>query len=111
MNFKTLAVLLPLACLATVGSCAIQRNGPEQAVYCDRDAPLAAAASSCIRPVLNAGWPVPFLVDRPGISLEGVIGFPEDDFRLWPFIANVLFYQLVLLGLWKLVQHWRRSGG
>jgi hypothetical protein len=44
-------------------------------------------------------WPAAFLLDKPGISVEGKLFPIEDDFRWSPFSADVAFYLLVLLGL------------
>lgn len=99
---------LPLAALMATGSCAIQRHGPDQAIYCALGKSRDGFDIYCPKPVLNGGWPAPFAFDRPGISVEGRLGFPEDDFRLWPFVADVTFYLCVVLGLRRL---WRARRG
>ena len=52
--------------------------------------------------MLNAGWPAPYLFDRPGISVENSIGIPEDDFRFWPLTADAAFYWLLLSAMCKI---------
>jgi hypothetical protein len=50
--------------------------------------------------VAAAGWPAPYVVDYPGISVVGsadllgaLVG--EDKFRLLPFLMGVLFWSLL----------------
>jgi hypothetical protein len=102
LTIKIYAVLITVAILLATSSCAIQRHGPDQAIYCSLGKSIDGFDIYCPKPVLNGGWPAPFAFDRPGISVEGNVSFPEDDFRIWPFLANVAFYQLILLGLWRL---------
>ena len=63
--------------------------------------------------VAAAGWPAPYLVDYPGISVVGaadlfdaVVG--EDRFHWLPFALSLLFWIAVAVGAWLL---WRRFGG
>jgi hypothetical protein len=47
--------------------------------------------------VAAAGWPVPFLVDYPGLSVTGAANLlgalaGEDHFRLLPFCLSLLFW-------------------
>lgn len=98
MRFRIVAVTV-LGGLLSVGSCGIQRHGPDQAIYCDLGKTPDGVDIYCPKLVLNGGWPAPFAFDRPGISVEDKIGFPEDDFRFAPFVANFAFYILLLLGL------------
>lgn len=53
-----------------------------------------------------AGWPAPFLADSGETSVPHQIG-PEDDFRPGPFVADLAFWALVVLGLmrgWRLMR-------
>ena len=104
-----MACLLLLCVVLALGSCAIQRHGPDHAIYCALGKSRDGFDIYCPKPVLNGGWPAPFAFDRPGISVEGTISFPEDDFRWWPFIADLSFYFLVLLGSRELLRVMRRS--
>jgi hypothetical protein len=62
--------------------------------------------------VAAAGWPVPYLVDYPGISVSGSAGLGgalgrEDHFRLLPFCQTALFWMAAaaaLLFLWRLAR-------
>ena len=86
----------------------MQRHGPDQAVYCALGKSLDGYDIFCPRPVLNGGWPAPFAFDRPGISVEDRIGFPEDDFRPWPFVADVAFFVVILEALRRVTRRLRR---
>lgn len=108
LRFVIIAVL---GSILSVSSCAIQRHGPDQAIYCDLGKTSDGVDIYCPKPVLNGGWPAPFAFDRPGISVEGKIGFPEDDFRLAPFIASLAFYILCLQGLWAMLRRIGRFFG
>ena len=101
---KIHAILLAIAMVVATGSCAIQRHGPDQAIYCSLGKSRDGFDIYCPMPVLNGGWPAPFAFDTPGISVEGKISFLEDDFRPWPFIADVAFYELILLAIWRLLR-------
>ncbi len=108
MIIRVKRLLLPAAGLFALGSCAIQRHGPDHAIYCSLGKSQDGFDIYCPKPVLNGGWPAPFAFDRPGISVEGKVSFPEDDFRPWPFIANIGFYYFVLLALHRSLQLLRR---
>lgn len=92
------------------GSCAIQQHGPDQAIYCALGKSRDGYDIYCPKPVLNGGWPAPFAFDRPGISVEDKIAFPEDDFRFWPFVSNVAFYLLIILSLMHCLRRLRAEG-
>ena len=74
-------------------------HGPDQAIYCSLGKSVDGFDILCPKPVLNCGWPAPFLYDRPGISIENKISVLEDDFRTAPFVADVAFYLLIVLGI------------
>lgn len=53
-----------------------------------------------------AGWPAPFLADSTATSVPHRIG-PEDHFRPGPFVADLSFWALVVLGVmrvWRLLR-------
>ena len=39
----------------------------------------------------NAGWPLPYVFDNMGVSVINVLHL-EDEFRLTPFMIDVVFY-------------------
>jgi hypothetical protein len=83
-------LLVPLAGLAlTLLSSA--KGGETSATYSE----IMGCEQSC--PVAAAGWPFPYLVDYPGISVVGsadlsgaLVG--EDKFRLLPFVLTLAFW-------------------
>ena len=97
---------LAAAALAlTCGSAVVQRVGPTQRVegegFCPGREPCRVAA-------LGAGFPLPFLVDDPQVSVPNAIGLFEDDFRPVAFAANLSLY----LGLCALAARaWTRRRG
>ena len=63
------------------------------------------APQSCARPVLVAGFPLPFVSDFHGISAVNSISLGgtlmgEDHFHAAPFVANVAIYMIVTSGIW-----------
>jgi hypothetical protein len=103
-------VYLLLAIVAALMSAHVQRFGPDQGIYCDIGK-VNGIDVYCPKPKLNGGWPAPYLFDRPGISVEGKLAVIEDDFRHWPFIANISFYLIIIFlleGLWQSAQRRRQ---
>lgn len=96
--FVRIALILVIATIAASLSANAQRFGPDQGIYCDIGK-INGIDVYCPKPKLNGGWPAPFLFDKPGISVEGKLGLVEDDFRPWPFVANVSFYLVILYAL------------
>lgn len=86
---RTIAALLAIAVALTCLSAAYQRVGPRRIVdgegFCSTPAP-------CAIPALAAGFPLPFLIDNPQISVPNAIGIGEDDFRAGAFLIDVLIY-------------------
>ena len=60
----------------------------------------------CLVSVPTAGWPLPYLVDHLGTSTMGVLGL--EDLRIGVFLLDLLFYALLLGGIWWLFS---RAGG
>ena len=93
-------LLLLAASVLALGSSYLQRRGPDQGVYC-AIGKVNGVDVFCPKPKLNGGWPAPYLFDREGVSVEWRLGFFEDDFRSWPFVADISFYLLLLLSAEK----------
>jgi hypothetical protein len=85
-----LALAIGLALL----SVRIQRHGPEQVVYSNLCGP--AASDLCYRPALKGGFPVAYLFDAAGVSVENQLAFFEDNFRPTAFTLDVALYLAVL---------------
>lgn len=95
---KLLFLLIAALALA-IASSWIERLGPDQAVYCALGKSVDGHEIWCPEPVLNGGWPAPYLYDTPGISVERQLSFMEDSFRSGPFLANSAFFALLLIAL------------
>lgn len=102
-RIATLLLVLVLAVLLSLGSLAVQRHGPEQVAYGNLCG--ARGDSPCLRPVLKGGFPVAYLVDRPGVSVEDQLFLFEDELLPAALLIDVTFYAL-FLGL--MVLGWRR---
>ena len=110
---KYIAIALGAFAL-TIATSRIERLGPDQAVYCALGKSVDGHQIWCPEPVLNAGWPAPYLYDTPGISVERKLHFMEDSLRTGPFLADSAFFALLLIGLSrifsKVSKALRRSG-
>jgi hypothetical protein len=87
----TLVLAVALAALSSF----MQRFGPEELPYgnlCGR-----AGNELCLEPVLNGGFPFPFLFDAPGVTRERQLAFVDDDLRTLPFVLNVVVYFFAVL--------------
>jgi hypothetical protein len=103
-KLQPLIPILALAVGLALASLAVQRTGPLRLGDGEGFCPGAAP---CRVPVLGAGFPVPYLIDAPQVSVPGRVALVEDDFRVGAFLANVVFYALLAaLGL-RLRGRWR----
>ena len=91
------SLALVLAIGLTLLSVRIQRTGPEQVVYSNLCGPTAS--DLCYKPVLKGGFPVAYLFDAPGVSVEDQLAFGEDNFHPAPFALDVaLCLAAIVLG-------------
>lgn len=105
---RSLATLSLIAAIAlTVKSVGIERTGPELAAYGNLCGP--SHDDLCYEPVLNAGFPIGFLFDNPGISVERQLAFIEDEFRIGAFLLDVaIYFALLLLAALAVRAAWTR---
>jgi len=86
---RTFAALLVVAAALAGASAIAQRVGARQMVegeaWCSTPTPCAVRA-------LGAGFPLPYLVDDPQVSVPNQIGLVEDDFRAGAFLVDTLFW-------------------
>ena len=87
---KSIVLSLLIGLALALLSVQVQRKGPEQVVYSNLCGP--AMDQLCYKPVLNGGFPLPFLFDRAGVSREDQLAFVEDRFRAMPFLLDVALY-------------------
>ena len=84
-------ILLVLACGLALALLSSAKPGRARAVYSE----IMGCETGC--DVAAAGWPAPFLVDYPGISVVGSADLSgallgEDKFYLIPFVLTLLFW-------------------
>ena len=106
MTWRARLVLAAAAGLAfAVATSWYQRIGPAPPEW-DNELCSYNPPRSCRHGVLQGGWPLPYIVDSPGVSVVGkvtIIG--EDRFRPWAFAADAL---IAALAVWLLLRA-RRS--
>jgi len=103
--FRLALTCLAVAAALAAGSVVLQRHGPElEAVGYDCG---ATGDQPCMRPLLNGGWPLGFVYDRPGAPGEGRLGI-TDEIRLGPYLGNLIFYAGLLSIAWRYGQARRR---
>ena len=99
--------LLGLAILVTLLSSQVQRAGPERAIY---NHECVQGGRPCLEPRVAGGFPLQYWFDTPGVSVPHQLGLGEDEVRLIPFAADVVFFGLFLVVarfLWKRLQRGR----
>ena len=75
----------------------VERGGPELAQYGDSD----------FRPVLKGGFPVAYLFDMPGVSVQGKLSFGEDILRVGILVFDIaVYFAIVLLIIVTLSRRW-----
>ena len=105
-KLSLIAVALISAITLALLSVCVERIGPELAVYgnlCGQ-----SAADPCYKPVLKGGFPVAYLVDAPGISVERQLAFVEDQLLVGTLALDVAIYFALILFAMAAVSY-RRS--
>jgi hypothetical protein len=74
----------------TCSSFAYQRRGPELVVVGNLCGPKTD--EFCYAPVLKGGFPLAYIYDTPGVSVEGKLSIGEDKFRGGRFLLDALIY-------------------
>jgi hypothetical protein len=100
--------LTALAVLLSLLSVHVERSGPEQAPYGNLCG--ATADQQCLEPVLKGGFPIAFLFDAPGVSVEHQLFVGEDHLRVDLLAANTALYLGAMLLLGHAVQRHRARG-
>jgi len=93
-----------LAALLAIASMACVRVGTELGAYgynCGAD-----GNQPCYKPRPGAGFPIPYLIDTPGVSREYQVALGEDELRWGAFALDVAIYGAALMALGAL---WGRS--
>lgn len=84
----------------------VERVGPELAAYGNLCGP--SAADPCYKPVLKGGFPVAYLFDVPGVSVERQLAFGEDKLFAGALVLDIAIYFVIALFAMLVVSH-RRS--
>src|SRR5688572_17259458 len=82
--------VITVAFIAVCLACAsffYQQPGPEVGKFGTECVPI----KDCYRAVLGGGFPMQYVIDIPGITYQDRL-YIEDEFRVWPFILDVIFY-------------------
>lgn len=105
-NPSLVVLSLIAAIVLTILSVDIERTGPEQAEYGNLCGP--EHSSPCYEPVLKGGFPVAYLFDIPGISVQHQLAL-EDEFRVGAFFLDVaIYFALTLLAALAVRAAWTR---
>jgi len=89
LRYSTLALAALIISLSTV---LIQRTGPEFVQVGNMCG--ATGSEPCLHPQLTGGFPLAYLYDVGGISIENKLG-PEDKFDFIAFAVDFSVYALV----------------
>jgi hypothetical protein len=89
---------LGFALALAIASVGVRRHGPEMAEYGGGCGPTND--QPCYLPLLNAGWPLAYVVDNPDAPVQERLG-REDEVRPERFVVDVLFYFALLSIAWR----------
>ena len=84
-----------------------QRIGPAQGFV---GTECGDPTDRCYGPVLNGGFPLPFVVDRPTVSVSNFL-FVEDEIRIWAFLTDMLFYLVIFVLIRQLIARQLKRNG
>ena len=103
---RTTGAALILAITLAFLSVYIERVGPEMGMVgnlCGSN-----AADPCYEPLLKGGFPVAYLFDAPGVSVERQLAFGEDRLVAGALLLDIAVYFAIALFAMLFVSH-RRS--
>ncbi|MDN4037555.1 hypothetical protein [Massilia sp. YIM B02443] len=92
-----MVLVLIAAITLTLLSVRIERIGPDLIQYGNVCGP--AGMDPCYKPALKGGFPVPYLVDAPGISVQRQLAFFEDNLHPWALTADIALYFAILMSI------------
>jgi hypothetical protein len=95
-----------LACVLALASVCIQHLGPEQLAYGNQCGPRHD--QDCLEPALKGGFPLPYLTDLPGVSVEHQLYILEDTLNPQALMIDITAYFVVLMAV---LLGWRRRRG
>jgi hypothetical protein len=86
-------------------SFAYQPLGPEYRIVGTECRPIL----DCYRPVRGGGFPAQYVIDNPGITFWGELGF-EDEFRVWPIVLDLCFYVCLVELIRRIIRYLSARG-
>jgi hypothetical protein len=86
---------LVVAIILAVLSVSIERIGPEPVEYGNMCGPQGN--DPCYKPALKGGFPVPYLFDAPGVSVERKLSFGEDQLSAGALLVDIAVYFVAIL--------------
>jgi hypothetical protein len=89
------AMAVVAAIVLALLSVRIERTGPQQVAYSNLCGPTMS--DLCYRPVLKGGFPIAYLFDAPGVSVEEQLGFGEDNLHYGALVADIALYFIAVL--------------
>lgn len=105
---------LSLTCLAFISaitlallSVYVERIGPELVAYGNLCGP--SGSDFCYKPVLKGGFPIAYLFDAPGVSIERQLAFVEDKLTLAALVLDIAIYFAIILLAMLAVSRWRSA--
>ena len=105
-KLRLIAFALFTATMLALVSSHVERIGPELAVYenmCGQ-----SGSDFCYKPVLKGGFPMAYLFDMPGVSVERQLSFGEDTLSVGALILDIAIYFATVLLVFLAVSR-RRS--
>jgi hypothetical protein len=94
-KLRLVSIALIAAITLALGSVYVERAGPELAAYGNMCGPHADEL--CLEPVLKDGFPVAYLFDTPGVSIERQLSIGEDRLFVGPLILDIAIYFAIVL--------------
>ncbi|MBL8076809.1 MAG: hypothetical protein JNM55_02520 [Anaerolineales bacterium] len=95
----------------TLASLAYQKMGPETASYgnagCEEQ-PNSCIDGQMMGDVLGAGFPLQYVLDNPGVSVQYSIGL-EDNFKFSRFLLDSLFYSILIYESIKFARNYKQQ--
>jgi hypothetical protein len=73
----------------------VEREGPKMLSYGNMCG--ANSSEECYKPALNGGFPLAYLTDMPGVSVQHQLSFGEDTLHPAALVLDIAFYTALTL--------------
>lgn len=99
IKVRLVSLTFVLANALALLSVLIERTGPELLSYGNMCGPTAG--DPCYQPALKGGFPLAYLIDVPGVSVEHQLSFAVDHLRLEALSVDIAsYFAAILLVVW-----------